>query len=58
MTTHTSAGASAAADVTETGHTHIRIIVADDHPLVRDGLVAVLSTQADFAVVGEAGGGE
>ena len=35
----------------------IRILVADDHPVVRDGLVAVLSTQPDFAVVGEAGGG-
>ena len=35
----------------------IRILVADDHPVVRDGLVAVLSTQPDFAVVGEAGSG-
>jgi DNA-binding NarL/FixJ family response regulator len=35
----------------------IRILVADDHPVVRDGLVAILSTQADFAVIGEAGGG-
>jgi DNA-binding NarL/FixJ family response regulator len=35
----------------------IRILVADDHPVVRDGLVAVLSTQPDFRVVGEAGDG-
>lgn len=35
----------------------IRILVADDHPVVRDGLVAILSTQPDFAVVGEAGTG-
>ena len=35
----------------------VRILVADDHPVVRDGLVAVLSTQPDFAVVGEAGSG-
>lgn len=35
----------------------IRILVADDHPIVRDGLVAVLSTQPDFEVVGEAGTG-
>ena len=34
-----------------------RILVADDHPVVRDGLVAVLSTQPDFTVVGEAGSG-
>jgi DNA-binding NarL/FixJ family response regulator len=35
----------------------IRILVADDHPVVRDGLVAILSTQSDFEVVGEAGNG-
>jgi DNA-binding NarL/FixJ family response regulator len=35
----------------------IRILVADDHPIVRDGLIAVLSTQSDFAVVGEAATG-
>ena len=36
----------------------IRILVVDDHPIVRDGLVAILSTQADFEVVGEASNGE
>ena len=35
----------------------IRILVADDHPVVREGLVAILSTQADFEVVGEAADG-
>lgn len=35
----------------------IRILVADDHPVVRDGLVAMLETQPDFQVVGEAGDG-
>jgi len=35
----------------------IRILVADDHPIVRDGLVAVLNTQPDFDVVGEAENG-
>lgn len=35
----------------------IRILVADDHPVVRDGLVAILSTQPDFEVVGQAGNG-
>lgn len=35
----------------------ICILVADDHPIVRDGLVAVLSTQPDFEVVGEAANG-
>ena len=31
--------------------------VADDHPVVREGLLAMLETQPDFAVVGEAGTG-
>jgi DNA-binding NarL/FixJ family response regulator len=35
----------------------IRILVADDHPVVRDGLVAILGTRPDFEVVGEAGTG-
>jgi DNA-binding NarL/FixJ family response regulator len=35
----------------------IRLAVADDHPVVREGLVAMLQTEADFEVVGEAGSG-
>ena len=36
----------------------IKIFVADDHPIVREGLVAVLETQADFEIVGEAADGQ
>jgi len=32
----------------------IRVAIADDHPVVRDGLVAMLETQADFTIVGQA----
>lgn len=35
----------------------IRIILADDHHLVRAGLRALLSVQADFEIVGEIGDG-
>jgi DNA-binding NarL/FixJ family response regulator len=35
----------------------IRILVAEDHMIVREGLKQLLSNEADFAVVGEAGDG-
>jgi DNA-binding NarL/FixJ family response regulator len=35
----------------------IRLLVVDDHPVVRDGLTGMLRGDPDFAVVGEAGDG-
>ncbi|WP_276954166.1 response regulator [Allomeiothermus silvanus] len=35
----------------------LRILIADDHPIVRAGLVGLLSTQEGFQVVGEASSG-
>ena len=32
----------------------IRIVIADDHPIFRDGLRKLLSLEDDFDVVGEA----
>ncbi len=32
----------------------IRIVIVDDHPVVRDGLRGMLESQPDFEVVGEA----
>lgn len=32
----------------------IKVLIADDHPVVREGLFAMLSRQPDFKVVGEA----
>lgn len=36
----------------------IRVVLADDHPVVRDGLAAIINQQPDMQVIGEAGDGE
>ncbi len=36
----------------------LRVLVADDHPVVRSGIVAMLSREPDLVVVGEACDGE
>src|SRR6476659_2354388 len=42
---------------TEKKRTTVRILLADDHPIVRDGLKKLLQLEDDFEVVGEAGDG-
>ena len=37
---------------------HIRILIADDHALMRDGIRRILERESDFDVVAEAGDGE
>jgi DNA-binding NarL/FixJ family response regulator len=46
-----SAGATAAGAV-------IRVLLADDHPVVREGLHGILAAEPDICVVGEAGSGD
>lgn len=41
-----------------TGNGKIRVILADDHPVVRDGLAAIVNQQPDMQVVAEAGDGD
>jgi DNA-binding NarL/FixJ family response regulator len=40
-----------------TGQQRIRIVVIDDHPVVRDGLAGMLAAQPDMEVVGQASNG-
>ena len=46
-----------APDRTAASAAPIRIVIADDHPMVRDGLRALLATQTDVLVVGDAHNG-
>ncbi len=41
----------------EKGASKIRILIADDHAIFRDGLKKLLESEPDFTVVGEAGDG-
>jgi DNA-binding NarL/FixJ family response regulator len=36
----------------------VRVLIVDDHPVVRFGLAAIISLQPDMVVMGEAGSGE
>lgn len=52
MTEHTSVGSVGAPEVPS--KSKIRIVVADDHPIFRDGLCKLLALEDDFEVVGQA----
>jgi len=36
----------------------LKIVIADDHPLFRDGIRNLIRTTDDLVIVGEAGSGE
>src|SRR5262245_49299469 len=38
-----------------TDQKHIRIVIADDHPMFRDGLRNLLESDEQFEIIGEAG---
>ena len=40
----------------DAGTSTTRIVIVDDHPLVREGLIGLLAAQSDFVVCGEAAG--
>jgi hypothetical protein len=43
----------AATGVNRRGKPPIRVVVADDHPIVREGIVANLEQQTDIKIVAE-----
>ncbi len=52
------AGPHAEVDATAVARPRIRILLVDDHGIMREGLAAVLNQQDDLEVVGQAGTGQ
>ena len=40
------------------GHSLIRILTVDDHPLLRKGIAALVNTEPDMKLIGEASNGQ
>ena len=57
MNTHTSNTEPDDANERRGDQSIIRLLIADDHPVVRDGLAGVIEEQDDMVVVGQAGTG-
>lgn len=47
----------ASSDGAATATSVIRVLIAEDHTVVRDGLASIINQQADMQIVGEAGNG-
>jgi len=45
-------------DLDDAPHQRLRVLVVDDHPIFRDGLVLTLMSSSDFVLAGEAGDAE
>jgi DNA-binding NarL/FixJ family response regulator len=56
LPTSTQAGADTVTTTAKAGSA-IRVLTVDDHPVVRDGLAALIEAQPDMILVGEADGG-
>src|SRR5215218_6687107 len=57
MPTDSGSGGGTAANGSAAGRSEIRVLIADDHEVVRDGLVAMLGKWTDVTVVAQAENG-
>src|SRR5690606_8571418 len=49
---------SSAKGASDDSHGHVRVLLADDHQALRDGLKSLFEDESDIDVVGEAANGE
>ncbi|HVI78902.1 MAG TPA: response regulator transcription factor, partial [Candidatus Acidoferrum sp.] len=47
-----------ASKVGDTKRPQIKVLIADDHSVVREGLVSLITRRADMTVIGEAANGQ